>query len=498
MYKITGQPGLYYKNDDIGIQVNLTDNTDTTDHTALSNIGTNTHAQIDTHITDSDIHVDHSTVNIDTAANSGLAGGGDTTATRNLVLDIDNLTVAAAVDTSVDTIAIYDDNIGATRKAIINDILDAANLDHGDLNGLGDDDHTQYLLVDGTRAMGGDLDMGSNAITNVGLVDGVDVSSHGSRHLPNGVDPLTTAAPSTNVSNSSTNTVGTANSFARSDHTHELTLTIDDISPLTTKGDIMVRDATNSIRLPVGSNGQIISANSGTSSGVEWITPVDNDTTDHTLLSNIGTNTHAQIDTHIADSDIHIDHSTVNINTNANSGLAGGGDTTVSRNITLDVDNLTVAAAVDADNDYVAIYDDSTSTTVKATIQDVLDAGISTNLSSQIITANDTITVNSNSYQVMDDMELINLPAGTYMMMFSSTMQSSQNNLQGEFAFFLAGTIIDNTRRDYFPRNSSAKNTTYTQTIVTVNGSQTVDIRWKRNSNTLTAYERSIIYIRIA
>jgi len=50
--------------------------------------------------------------------------------------------------------------------------------DHGGLAGLGDDDHTQYLLVDGTRAMSGNLDMGTNAITNVGNVDGVDVSAH--------------------------------------------------------------------------------------------------------------------------------------------------------------------------------------------------------------------------------------------------------------------------------------------------------------------------------
>ncbi len=40
--------------------------------------------------------------------------------------------------------------------------------DHGLLLGLGDDDHTQYLLVAGTRAMTGNLDMGDNSIINIG------------------------------------------------------------------------------------------------------------------------------------------------------------------------------------------------------------------------------------------------------------------------------------------------------------------------------------------
>jgi len=50
--------------------------------------------------------------------------------------------------------------------------------DHGSLTGLGDDDHTQYLLTNGTRSMNGSLDMGTNNITNVGNVDGIDVSAH--------------------------------------------------------------------------------------------------------------------------------------------------------------------------------------------------------------------------------------------------------------------------------------------------------------------------------
>lgn len=94
---------------------------------------------------------------------------------------------------------------------------------HGDLLGLTADDHTQYLRTDGTRALLGDLDINGHALTNVGSVNGLNFTTHASRHLPNGEDPITTAAPTTSVSPTSTNGVGTANSLSRSDHTHALT-----------------------------------------------------------------------------------------------------------------------------------------------------------------------------------------------------------------------------------------------------------------------------------
>lgn len=43
------------------------------------------------------------------------------------------------------------------------------------------------------------------------------------------------------------------------------------LSPLTTKGDIFVRDGTGSIRLPVGTDSQILRANSAASTGLEWV-----------------------------------------------------------------------------------------------------------------------------------------------------------------------------------------------------------------------------------
>jgi hypothetical protein len=62
--------------------------------------------------------------------------------------------------------------------------------------------------------------------------------------------------------------------------------------PMTTRGDLIHRDATNTTaRLGVGSADQVLGSD-GTDPA--WVT------LSHTVLSNIGTNTHAQIDTHIA------------------------------------------------------------------------------------------------------------------------------------------------------------------------------------------------------
>ena len=45
------------------------------------------------------------------------------------------------------------------------------------------------------------------------------------------------------------------------------------LSPLTTKGDIFVRNATESTRLPVGTNGQYLAADSAEATGLKWLSP---------------------------------------------------------------------------------------------------------------------------------------------------------------------------------------------------------------------------------
>jgi len=152
------------------------------DHTLISNIGTNSHAAIDTHIADTSIHysqasisitasqvsdfneaaqdavgailtdtssvdltyndgsnqitatvlpagvdhnslqnfsankhIDHTTVSISTAADSGLTGGGDISSTRSLSVDIPGTTVLTTPD-NADKILIYDNSATALKS----------------------------------------------------------------------------------------------------------------------------------------------------------------------------------------------------------------------------------------------------------------------------------------------------------------------------------------------------------------------------------------------
>jgi pectin methylesterase-like acyl-CoA thioesterase len=92
---------------------------------------------------------------------------------------------------------------------------------HSQLLGLSADDHTQYLLVNGSRAMSGDLTMGVNNIITSGTVGGIVPSGHGTRHNPNQADPVTTAI-AIDVSLGGGNAIGIADALSRSDHRHNL------------------------------------------------------------------------------------------------------------------------------------------------------------------------------------------------------------------------------------------------------------------------------------
>ena len=66
------------------------------------------------------------------------------------------------------------DTVPESVESVFTQTFTAAGItDHGNLAGLADDDHTQYLLANGTRALAGAWDMGSQALTNVNIDSGV-------------------------------------------------------------------------------------------------------------------------------------------------------------------------------------------------------------------------------------------------------------------------------------------------------------------------------------
>jgi hypothetical protein len=99
-------------------------------HASLTGIGTNTHAQVDTHIADGTIHF--------------VQGAIDHTAITNI-----GTNSHAAID-----LHIADGTLHFTE----------ASIDHGAIAGLGDDDHTQYILADGTRAFSAYIDIDEAAV----------------------------------------------------------------------------------------------------------------------------------------------------------------------------------------------------------------------------------------------------------------------------------------------------------------------------------------------
>lgn len=128
--------------------------------------------------------------------------------------------------------------------------------DHGALTGLSDDDHTQYLLVNGTRAMTGNIVMGDNSVTGVDTIMFTD----------------------------------TAGTIAGIQNQHLMTKTT-----FTTKGDLLVTTGASTItRLPVGTDTYVLTADSAEASGVKWAAAGGGGVTDHGALTGLSDDDHTQ------------------------------------------------------------------------------------------------------------------------------------------------------------------------------------------------------------
>ncbi len=106
---------------------------------------------------------------------------------------------------------------------------------------------------------------------------------------------------------------------------------------------------------------------------------------------------------------------------------------------------------------------------------------------------NDTSTT-STSYVTINGMT--NLPAsGTYIINLSTSGTGDDVNGFADYAIFKAGSIIQHTERTI---KGDREGLVHSQAIVSLNGSEAIEIKFKTDTGAVTVHERNLIFIRVS
>lgn len=343
--------------------------------------------------------------------------------------------------------------------------VSGASNDHSSLANLQVDSHTQYLNRSGIRPMTGNLDMGGNSVTNVNLIDGVDISAHASRHLPNGSDPLATGS-AIGLNANSINSEGVANTMARSDHTHDLST------------------GAASTQTPDQANAEGVSINLARADHTHQLVTAAPITTLSPAVSNAqgSASSFSRSDhTHSIATALIGDITTIQPNATASAGTAN----TYARGD----HRHAIAAAAPVDTGTANAEGVSNSF---ARADHVHNTIIANSVASA--TADDTT---ASATDVLIVGMTLTPAAGTYLATFSTSATNSGNGSTRMFFSIYSATVqVAHSERE-IGINGGINVAVHTNAVVTVNGSQAIEARWRAVAGTNTCHERSLTLIRL-
>jgi hypothetical protein len=104
--------------------------------------------------------------------------------------------------------------------------------------------------------------------------------------------------------------------------------------------------------------------------------------------------------------------------------------------------------------------------------------------------ASGNITTTSTSDTLMTGMQLTNVPAGTYLVSFGTSLSHGSSSASIVTSIYANGSRVANSELTWTRGSSQGNITTvqgYSNFLITLASTQTVDIRWRTTTGTATA-----------
>jgi hypothetical protein len=506
LYKKTGNDGIFWKPDATGPEVDLTTvstaatlaatlaagNTTGANNILISDgqnvtfVGATNNLIIDA--------VDIATIDRTITFPDPITGD-DSVAYLDAAQTLTNKTIDGSSNTvTLDTSSITTGTFADARISESSVTQHEGAIDHGSIAGLGDDDHTQYTLLAGRT--GGQTITGGDAASNDLTLQSTSDVTKGSIVMLDPLDVTGNITVSGTVDGRDIATDGTTQD------SHIADATIHYI-----QSNIVETGALNAGSITSGFGAIDNGASNITTTGVISAGQVTSDDVDALTASVLALGAATATKVEIADTLVTTE-------------IQGPLTALEGLTVTGDIDNgpsnviTTEVRMQDSDlSDYIAIKAAAVTTTYTMTMpatqgaaDQVLTNDGSGNMSwtvpqipNSIATATAAATTTSATYALLPGM-ILTPAAGTYMVTFSSSASKTTNSSSANYAIFINTTITTHSQRNWKRGNNGGDVDTalHTQSIETVNGTDTIAIGYRSNTGSFIVEERSLIVIRVA